>query len=231
MEAGKATHSSLTKALEFRPGLVVTTSHGLTDPGAQPLGMPATLGLPVDQNHKVASASDLLGAWQPDGAIWYAHACCSAGTSGNGYFKGLTAPDSRLGRTMEDLAGVGEAVSPLPMALLSARKPARAFIGHVEPTFDITLRNSDSGQWFSAPIVSALYDQIYLRHPLGYALRQLLRNLPGVTTSYLNAQRSFAGDDQSDLMILNYALRGLDLQATVLLGDPTVTSPDPIQTR
>ncbi len=119
-----------------------------------------------------------------------------------------------------------ECVAPFPLALLSANKPARAVIGHVEPTFDITLYNSKSGQWFTEPIISALYHQVYLRHPIGYAMNKLLSNLKGVSSGYFNCRQSFSGDDGSRAQMLNYALRSLDLQGTVLLGDPTVFIPE-----
>jgi hypothetical protein len=38
-------------------------------------------------------------------------------------------------------ATAGARISPLPRALLGAEKPLRAFVGHVEPTFDWTLRD------------------------------------------------------------------------------------------
>ncbi|HWE50657.1 MAG TPA: hypothetical protein VG273_12750 [Bryobacteraceae bacterium] len=224
--AEDATHEALLCNLKRRrPGVIVTASHGMTGPVAEPKQIPIRLGLPVDRNRQVLCIERILADWRPDGAIWYAHACCSAGTSGAKGFAGLVPADSTLGRTFESLYQAGETIAPLPLALLGSDKPARAFIGHVEPTFDITLRNEKSGQWFTDPIVSTLYDQVYLRHPLGYGMRRLLGNLPGVSSAWLNARKHFAGDDQSHLQMLNNALRGLDLQATVLLGDPTVAIP------
>src|SRR5262249_46416655 len=71
---------SLAGALaETRPMLVVTTSHGMTGPLANREAMRANLGLPVDQSGTPLLVNRFLDQWDPDGAIWYAHACCSAG--------------------------------------------------------------------------------------------------------------------------------------------------------
>jgi hypothetical protein len=67
---------------EHRPGIIVTTSHGMTAPLSDLRIMAARLGLPVDADFKPLTPAMLLRSWQPGGAIWYAHACCSAGGGG-----------------------------------------------------------------------------------------------------------------------------------------------------
>ena len=69
------------------------------------------------------------------------------------------------------VAGLGAQVAPLPRALLGAKRPLRAFVGHVEPTFDWTIRNPESKQALTDTIIQALYNHLYQeeREPLGFA--------------------------------------------------------------
>src|SRR5207302_1988162 len=126
--------------------LIVTTSHGQTGPLADAVAMKSKLGLPVDQDFQPLDPDQLLATWEPDGAIWYAHACCSAGSNAislygcqdtgiNNIPICLVEAGSPVDRVLKGVAGLGSLVAPLPRALLGAKKPLRAFIGHVEPTF------------------------------------------------------------------------------------------------
>ena len=110
----------------------------------------------VDQDKKLLNIAELLNAWQPDGAIWYAHACCSAGTDANTSYAGLFDAGSDLDRILRGVTTAGSRVAPLPTALLGATKPARAFVGHVEPTFDWPLQDPETGQPLSLPVSDAL---------------------------------------------------------------------------
>jgi hypothetical protein len=76
------------------PALVVTTSHGMTGPLDDPVTMRRNLGPLVDQQHNTVSTTAVVNAWQPDGAIWYAHACCSAGSDSPGAYAGLLDPQT-----------------------------------------------------------------------------------------------------------------------------------------
>jgi hypothetical protein len=109
--------------------------------------------------------------------------------------------------------------------MLAAEKPARAFIGHVEPTFDCTLRNNDSGELFTQPIVDALYTQLLQQNSAGFAMQSLLGPLASVNSAFLNAKRDFKGSDDELAQLLIYSLAGVDIEGTVLLGDPTVRLP------
>jgi hypothetical protein len=144
-----------------RPALIVTTSHGQTGPLNDLDRMRATLGLPVDQEGQALDVDSVLAAWQPDGAIWYAHACCSAGSDATSQFVGLLADGSPIDLVLKGVAKLGAMMAPLPRALLGAKKPLRAFIGHVEPTFDWTLRRPDTHQYLTAPLQTALYTNLY----------------------------------------------------------------------
>jgi len=70
-----------------------------------------------------------LAQWQPNGAIWYAHACCSAGSDGASSYAGLLEADSTLDKTLQAVATLGSLTAPLPKRLLGAKQPLRAFVG------------------------------------------------------------------------------------------------------
>ena len=69
-----------------------------------------------------SAIEDLLvnGQWAPNGSVWYAHACCSAGATGGSVYSGLFAAGTENGDMLVDVARAGPAVAPLPTALLSA---------------------------------------------------------------------------------------------------------------
>jgi hypothetical protein len=222
---GNATAARLVETLKAsRPSLVVTTSHGQTGPLDNVAAMKENLGLLVDGNHALLRPSTLLQSWQPSGAIWYAHACCSAGSDAQTLFDGLVQKDSLVDRVLKGVAKVGAQVAPLPQALLSAKEPLRAFVGHVEPTFDWTLRQRLTGQFLTAPIHEALYDHLLQPEPLGLALRGLYDRLGAIYAEYDAQLRQFnKGAPGSEARMLYHLLIARDVQSMVLLGDPTAT--------
>lgn len=225
--AGVATGQHLVETLVSRkPSLVVTTSHGQTGPLDNVALMKENLGLPVDDHRTALKPSSLLAAWQPSGAIWYAHACCSAGSDAQTIFDGLVQKDSVVDRVLKGVAAVGAQVAPLPEALLSAPEPLRAFVGHVEPTFDWTLRQRLTGQFLTAPIHEALYDRLLQPEPLGLALRGVYDQLAPIYTEYDAQLRQFnKGTPNSESRMLYHLLIARDVQSMVMLGDPTATLP------
>lgn len=229
-----ATISLLTEALvEHAPGLIVTTSHGLTGPLNDVDKMRASLGLLIDQGHKTLDPAALLKAWHPDGAIWYAHACCSAGADSETSFAGLFDADGDIDRLLQGVAKVGSVVSPLPTALLSASKPVRAFVGHVEPTFDWPLQDPETGQPLGNPFREALTSKLYAerRHPVGSAFREVHAlgaaqfQLWDTAVKESKATREPAIRQTKREMALRAQLGGIDWQSLVILGDPTVAIP------
>jgi hypothetical protein len=229
--AEEATAAALIDALrERRPALVVTASHGKTGPLGDAAAMGRDLGLPVDRNHDVLGTAELLQQWNPDGAIWYAHACCSAGSDAATIFKGLVEPGSGVDRILEGVAALGARVAPLPTALLGASRPLRAFIGHVEPTFNYTLRNQETGQRLTSTIVSALHDHLYRKvpEPVGMAFEGCYRYANEMFAQFSEAaQKVDDGDDAQRSVALRCQLVGRDRQSMVILGDPTVALPPP----
>jgi len=224
--AGSATGASLIDALcKLRPGLVVTTSHGQTYPLDNPELLANCLGLLVDQDYASVQVSDLLGRWEPDGVIWYAHACCSAGSSGRTLFDGLCPEGSEVDRVLKGVAKLGSRVAPLPAALLGAKKPARAFIGHVEPTFDWTLRNPQTRQFLTDSTQQALYAELYQPSPIGQAYRKCYDRLSYLYASYEAALAEFGRGGGSREAMLEDLLCARDVQSMVILGDPAAVLP------
>jgi hypothetical protein len=223
---GEATAGALCSALaDNRPGLVVTTSHGKTGPLADKVTMLADLGLPVDGEFSTLTTGNILGAWQPDGAVWYAHACCSAGSDDATIFRGLLDPGSRVDQLLEGIASLGAHVAPLPEALLGAEKPLRAFVGHVEPTFDWTIKNPQTGQPLTTSIVEALYARLFQPDPLGFALREPYSHVGELYTERDAAYRAFDEGEDTEAVALAAQLAARDRQSMVVLGDPTVMLP------
>jgi hypothetical protein len=226
-----ATSAALTDALRCRnPGMVVTTSHGATSPLDNVEALCAGIGMPVDQDKKLLNGAALLKAWQPDGVIWYAHACCSAGTDANTSYAGLFDPATSVDRILQGVTQAGSRVAPLPTALLSAEKPARAFVGHVEPTFDWPLQDPETGQPLSLAFSEALTKKLYAahRHPIGSAFRDVHALAPAQFGLWYrardDAQRMTdpVARQRTREMALRAQLGGLDWQGVVILGDPTV---------
>lgn len=234
LSTANATADALIDALaERNPAMVVTTSHGMTGPQSNLQVMRQNLGMPVDQNHAMLSHAALLDKWSPNGAIWYAHACCSAGSDAVTRFKGLVPDDSDVAQLLADIAALGALIAPLPVQLLSALHPVRAFIGHVEPTFNWTLEDPVKEQILTAPLLDALYDRMHQARgePVGLALRDFHRDGAGIiAASIADAGRVSTGltseaRDVYAALATQKRLTGYDHQTLVVLGDPTVALP------
>lgn len=208
-----------------QPGLVVTTSHGMTGPLDDKATLAAQLGLPVDADQRALPLA-MFDDWCPDGAIWYAHACCAAGSDSVSRFADLVDPGSGIGRILTGVAaGAGARVAPLPRKLLGASRPLRAFIGHVEPTFDWTLRQPQTKQVLTSSLQAALYGNLYQkkRTPVSWALREIYKSsgaLYGQQQDAITAYKS-AVPGARDLALFR-EIAAKDFQNLVILGDPTV---------
>jgi hypothetical protein len=224
-----ATHDGLRTALADRkPAFILTSSHGATFPLNDAVAMRSRLGMPVDRAHQPLDVAALTADTTGHGAIWYAHACCSAGSDAASRFEGIVGSDSSLGRTLANIAKVGACTAPLPRALLGRSKPLRAFIGHVEPTFDWTLRDPATGQVTTHHIVDTLYDQLHLlsRPPVGLAMRVYFDAVAGLLQDHLDAVDGVdAHEPNASQRARRAKLLALDRLAMVLLGDPTVSLP------
>jgi len=225
-----ATQQALCAALkEHNPGLIITTSHGMTGPLNDSTALKLNLGIPVDVNHQTISMMELAD-WQPNGAIWYAHACCSAGSDSESRYEKLFSPNSAIGLTLNGIAsGAGAVVAPMPSTLLGKSAPLRAFVGHVEPTFDWTLRDPNSGEVLAQVLCSALYNSLYLqdrRTPIGFALRSIFTEAGAFYGAW---QDAVTGIDNNVPGMRDWALYrqlvAMDRQTLVILGDPTVALP------
>lgn len=231
--AEQASAAALCAGLDAsRPALVVTTSHGMTGPLQNPAQMKAQLGWLVAADGVPIDPRKVLAAWQPDGAIWYAHACCSAGADGHTLFADLVPARSSVAEVLQAVAALGPEVASLPRALLGAPRPLRAFIGHVEPTFDWTLQ-AQTRQFLTDALLKALYERMYLAdpEPVGLAFTACYRLVGSLLAQWDQqlgkvATAADAGARQTArLAALRTKLTALDRQAMVILGDPTVTLP------
>ena len=223
-----ATVLELANALTAKPGLVCTTSHGMTGPLDDAEELRAVLGSPVDQNGALVTAAGLN--WAPGGAIWYSHACCSAGSDTRSRYSGLISDQDEVGATLQGVAAAaGARVAPLPEALLGDTSPLRAFVGHVEPTFNWTLRDPISNAVLSHTIVGCLYNRLYQADrpsPIGWALADTFSESARFYAEYL-ASTLGGSDPVEPTDPLYQQLVAVDRQSLVVLGDPTVTLPMP----
>ncbi|NVO58046.1 hypothetical protein HW561_19810 [Rhodobacteraceae bacterium B1Z28] len=185
--------------------------------------MRSRLGHLVDQTHLPIDPATLLGTWQPDGAIWYAHACSSAGSNKKTDFLPYVSAGSDVAKILTDVAACGSMVAPFPRALLGAQKPLRAFIGHVEPTFNWTLMHSNTRQYLTRPIKEALYTGLYSGQPVGMALDACRRAGAAVTGALLAAKDEYIFGSENAHDLLRLQLTAHDWASLVLLGDPAVT--------
>jgi len=228
LHGSDATASALIDRLsEARPGLVVTTSHGMTGPlGVEnQAAMRASLGVPVDKDFRLLDADALARRWSPDGAIWYAHACCSAGGDSQTAFTDLVKQGTQVAQVLAGVAALGAVTAPLPRSLLGLDEPLRAFIGHVEPTFDCTLKQPESDQGLGKTLVGALYDDLYNQYPVGYALRRWYGRYGSLFASHESAARRFAAGEDTEGTMFDCLRSARDGVSTVILGDPAVCLP------
>lgn len=228
---GDATIERLADALSDRnPAFVVTSSHGATSPLGNPTEMSRQLGGLVDKEGRVLSVPTALGSGPASGSIWYSHACCSAGCDEKSAFAGVFQTGSTLDTALTSIAAIGAMTAPLPKALLGAKNPIGAFVGHVEPTFDRTLRRPTNGQVTTHDIVSALYGRLHLasRPPIGYAMSVYYRAVAGLLIDYSSALTAIGSEGKKAYRrAFDARFVALDRLAMVLLGDPTVRLPLP----
>jgi hypothetical protein len=223
----EATGATLAAELAQRPpAIVVTTSHGMTGPLADLAAMRANLGALVGEDHQPVRPETLLSGWQPDGAVWLAQACCSAGADTPSAYAGLFT--GVLGDVLTGVAALGAMTSPLPRALLGAPRPLRAFVGHVEPTFNWTMEFPPNRQLLTSDLEAAVYDGIAAALPVGLALSIYYRPIGTMllnhsrAVSAVNTARPGAETDAVIDSALYGKVTAYDRAATVLLGDPAV---------
>lgn len=218
-----ATHARLRECVQAnRPGMIVTTSHGMTGPIDKPDQMAAQLGLLVDQLYEPLQIKPLLEHWSPSGAIWYAHACCASGSDNGSRFAALFADGTPAQQVLTAVGALGAQVAPLPLALLSAQYPVRAFIGHIEPTFDWTLKQPATGQFLTSTLVQALYNELYLGAPIGHAFRSWYAAAGTHYAAWDASKLAYDGKEAAEAVLLYHNLAARDVQTLVLLGDPAV---------
>ena len=115
--------------------------------------------------------------------MWYSHACCSAGSNNPSMFASLAAPGSGVEDVLNGVAGLCAHAAPLPRAMLGAPKPLRAFIGHVEPTFDWTLE-SETGQSLTDGLVNSIVEGLAGHNPVGFSFHELFASIASAYTQF-----------------------------------------------
>ncbi|HLS46465.1 MAG TPA: hypothetical protein VK045_13635 [Ornithinicoccus sp.] len=211
-----------------RPLVVVTTSHGKTGPLSDPAVMQRDLGMLVDSAQQVVDPAALTTAWAPDGAVWFAQACCSAGADQPSAYEGLFAATGSVGRVLSEVARLGAQTAPTPRALLGASKPLRAWIGQVEPTFNWTMEFPPNQQDLTDSLRRAVYEGICGGRPVGMALASYYDAVGSLLVNHGRALKQFNSGGTSALDLATYSkATAYDRVSTVLLGDPTVAIPLP----
>ena len=142
----------------------------------------------------------------------------------------MQAEFARSGRTLAAIAGAGACTAPLPRALLGGSNPLAAFIGHVEPTFDWTLRDPLTGQATSQHVVDALDGTLHLakRPTIGRAMSAYFGAVAGLLQDNADALDAIEAQEPDALARARRSrLMATDRLAMVILGDPTVRLPKP----
>jgi hypothetical protein len=146
-------------------------------------------------------------------------------------YDGLLGPQDPLGATLRAVAdAAGACVAPLAEQLLGHPRPLRAFVGHVEPTFDWTLRDPVNRQVLTHTLVRCLYNRLHQgdrRTPIAWALQDNFMESARFHGVYqtLRARERLGIAQLNDLDPLYQQLVAMDRQTLVILGDPTVALP------
>jgi hypothetical protein len=229
-----ATGAALLDALAAnKPAFVVTSSHGMTGPLDDLGAMAADLGVLVDQDHQRVTPASIVERWDPDGAIWFAQACCSAGANSPTEYAGLFEAGTALEQVLSGIAKVGPTTSPLPRALLGAKKPLRAFIGHVEPTFDWTLSFPPNRQALTSDLTKCLYQRLCIGQPVGLAMSDYYPSIATLLLTYVSERQKYealvgaAAKPSLDMLVYS-RVTAHDRASTVILGDPTAAMQVPV---
>jgi hypothetical protein len=145
----------------------------------------------------------------------------------DGHCDDLLAPGTVALAAVNAVVALGATVAPAAPRLLGRVKPLRAVLGHVEPTFDRTLRVGETGQGLGGHLVSALSTNLFVdRQPLGYAFADYRAGVGELQTQWAEQYERLAdGQTQVRETLTRLRLTAIDRQSLVLLGDPTVTLP------
>ena len=131
------------------------------------------------------------------------------------------------------VARLGARTAPLPTALLGTKKPLRAFIGHIEPTFDWTIRDPTNRQVLTTSLQQALYEHMHQQppEPVGMAFREFFREVAALYQGWDTVKSSLAEEvdpvkrGEAEKVAARLKLNALDRRSFVILGDPTVALP------
>jgi hypothetical protein len=108
----------------------------------------------------------------------------------------------------------------------------RAFVGHVEPTFNWTLEFPPNRAMLTDSFRLSLYDRLFSGRPVGYAMEPHYDPIGSLLQDYRQAAGRYAeafGDAEKEPLanMVYHRLTAHDRASTVILGDPTVAVPLP----
>ena len=111
------------------------------------------------------------------------------------------------------------------MPCLAQEHPLAAFIGHVEPTFDWSIKHPETGQFMTNSLLQAFHQKLFTGHPVGMAMDEIRETGASFLNSENIAEDRLINDRDEDALgtLLSIKLAARDWQSIVLLGDPTVT--------
>ncbi len=222
----RATAGRLVQALRSeRPGTIVTSSNGSFDKFEDEHAGRETIGAPVDQNGDLVDFRAALALWDPGGAVWYANASYSAGVDDDAVFEGLVDRESLLGRTIS--RSVVTAMSaPLANSLLGAKRPLRAFVGHVGPLFAASELAPTEISALTATLVTTLAAATTGKKPIAEIFAsEWFNNVPKLYAKFDKHLGEFNANITPASTVIRDLLTVLNVERTVLLGDPTVVAP------
>lgn len=236
LEAGKATKGNLKNALgagnDDRPSFVYTASHGLGVPTNKPEQQYIQGSLccqdyshdPAASNSGLLTGYDIGEDFNAYTSIWFAFACYGAGTPKYSDFAHWV-PD------LGDSQGQRDFLAYLPMKMLGYRKPALAFIGHIDPAWLHSFADPENMASRLSPFEMAVR-YILNGLPVGYACKKFGENYSILSIALLQIVRDYERllesslqetiDPYWDEKLADLWITRNDCQNYVILGDPAV---------
>ena len=161
--------------------------------------------------------------------MWFAQACCSAGSDSPTAYAGLFKAGSLLDQTLTGIAKLDAATAPLARALLGATKPLRASIGHVD-RLSTGRRASHRTDKYSPATSQRLSTTDMSGQSVGLsgyypAIGSLLQKYVKARQKY-NSVVGPAAKPSLDMLVYS-RVTAHDRASTVILGDPTAAIPLP----
>jgi len=244
LEADKATERNLKEAVSAgnkRPAFIYTASHGLGCPTWRPDQEYLQGALCCQDFHfapfknvkpddGLLTGYDIGDDFNAYTSIWFAFACFGAGTPRYSEFAHWVA-----GQGLEECQGKRDFIAYLPMKMLGYKKPALAFVGHIDPAWVhsfMTPSDEAPENWASRLLPFEVAVKYILNGlPVGYACKKFGENYSVLSILLLQIVRDYERsremglpviDPYWDIRLTNIWITRNDCQNYVILGDPAV---------